>query len=307
MKKLHLDTDIGGDLDDLCALAMVLQWPDTELVGVTTVADDRGRRAGYARYALDLAGHSDVPVAAGGDIAMGIYEPTPGLPVEADYWPASVRPHPGEIDEALDLLETSIEQGAIVAAIGPYTNLALLEQRSPGILARTELYLMGGLVYAVPEGFPPLINEMDCNVQLDAASSLAVFERARPTVIPGTVTMQTWLRRSYLPTLRAGGSLANLIANQAETFARDEDYETVFGQAYSGLPDDFINFLHDPLACAVALGWREGVMIETVPLGFQVEDGLVVERPAENGIPTPLVTEVDGQAFGELWLETVTG
>jgi hypothetical protein len=26
--KLHLDTDLGGDIDDLCALAMVLNWPE---------------------------------------------------------------------------------------------------------------------------------------------------------------------------------------------------------------------------------------------------------------------------------------
>jgi hypothetical protein len=44
--KLHLDADLGGDIDDLCALAMLLDWPGVELLAVTTVADDRGRRAG---------------------------------------------------------------------------------------------------------------------------------------------------------------------------------------------------------------------------------------------------------------------
>ena len=46
MPKLHLDTDLGGDIDDLCALALVLKWPDVDLLAVTTNADDRGRRAG---------------------------------------------------------------------------------------------------------------------------------------------------------------------------------------------------------------------------------------------------------------------
>ncbi|RPI99364.1 MAG: nucleoside hydrolase, partial [Chloroflexi bacterium] len=48
--KIHLDTDIGGDLDDLCALAMLLKWPDLDITGVTTVAEEQGRRAGYAHY-----------------------------------------------------------------------------------------------------------------------------------------------------------------------------------------------------------------------------------------------------------------
>lgn len=64
-----LDTDLGGDIDDLCALAMVLNWPDVELLAVTTVAEHRGKRAGYARYALELAGREDTLVAAGADVS----------------------------------------------------------------------------------------------------------------------------------------------------------------------------------------------------------------------------------------------
>jgi len=43
--KIHLDTDLGGDLDDLCALALLLARPDVDLVGVTTVADAPATRA----------------------------------------------------------------------------------------------------------------------------------------------------------------------------------------------------------------------------------------------------------------------
>ena len=71
MIKFHLDTDIGGDIDDLCALAMVLNWPDVELLAVTTNLDDQGIRAGYARYALGLAGRDDIAVAAGADRSLG--------------------------------------------------------------------------------------------------------------------------------------------------------------------------------------------------------------------------------------------
>ena len=56
MTKIHLDTDIGGDMDDLCALAMLLRWPDLEITGVTTVSEEHGRRAGYAYYVLNLVG-----------------------------------------------------------------------------------------------------------------------------------------------------------------------------------------------------------------------------------------------------------
>jgi hypothetical protein len=58
--RIHLDTDLGGDPDDACALAMVLGWPGADLVGVTTTTDPGGRRAGYVARCLELAGRRDV-------------------------------------------------------------------------------------------------------------------------------------------------------------------------------------------------------------------------------------------------------
>ena len=53
---VHLDTDLGGDIDDLCALAMLLRWEQVEIAGITTVAEAGGRRAGYVRQVLELEG-----------------------------------------------------------------------------------------------------------------------------------------------------------------------------------------------------------------------------------------------------------
>ena len=263
MLKLHLDTDIGGDIDDLCALAMVLNWPDVELLAVTTNSDDRGRRAGYARYALGLAGREDITVAAGADVSLDCYRSWPGLPEEDVYWPEPIPPAPTSLDQALSLLECSIEQGAIIAAIGPYTNLALLEKRSPGILRRARLYLMGGYVFPPREGFPPWGNDMDYNVQVDVQSAHYVIQRSSPTLVPLSVTVETSLRRAYLATLRQSGPLAQLIARQAEAFAKDRNNGVQYSQTWTGLPEDAINFQHDPLTCAIALE-IDGVFRQTV-------------------------------------------
>lgn len=176
MPVLHVDTDIGGDIDDLCALAMVLGWPGAELSAVTTNSDDQGKRAGYARFVLDLAGRERVPVAAGADAALGYYRIWPGLPDEGAYWPRPVPPLPAPLDGALDLLERSIEQDATVVAIGAWTNLALLEERTPGILRSARLVLMGGYAYPPPPGFPPWGHEMDWNVQVDVRSAQLVLQ-----------------------------------------------------------------------------------------------------------------------------------
>lgn len=70
MIKVHLDTDLGGDTDDLCALAMLLKWPSIEITGITTNTELDGKRAGYTKYALQLAGREDIPVKAGADVLL---------------------------------------------------------------------------------------------------------------------------------------------------------------------------------------------------------------------------------------------
>ena len=303
--QIHIDTDIGGDIDDLCALAMVLNWPDAELIGVTTVSEDRGRRAGYAKYALRLAGRADVPVASGADVSQHPYRWWPGLPDEAAYWPEPTPAAPTPLEEALSLLERSIEHGAVIGAIGPFTNLALLEKRSPGILRDAKLFLMGGYVFPPRPGFPRWGNNMDYNVQADARSAHYVVEHSNATLIPLSVTVETALRRSHLGTLRKSGPLPQLLARQAEAFASDEQMETKYGKTCEALPDDIINFLHDPLACAIALGWNEGAEISQLPLCSEIRDGWLNQTVANGYKPTNIVTAVDGNKFSDFWVRTV--
>src|SRR3974390_2780149 len=106
-RTLHLDTDIGGDIDDVCALAMALRWPDCELAAVTTVSELDGKRAGYVRYVLEITGRKDVPVAAGADVSLGCYRHwKPGIhPDQNAFCPAPIEPAPDPDSSALTLLE----------------------------------------------------------------------------------------------------------------------------------------------------------------------------------------------------------
>jgi purine nucleosidase len=306
MTKLHLDTDLGGDIDDLCALAMLCKWPGIELSAVTTNQDDRGTRAGYVRYALNLAGKPGIRVAAGADASLDCYRFFPGLPDEKRYWPEPIPPAPGPIDKALDLLQESIEDGAIVAGIGAYTNLALLEKRNPGCLEKANLCLMGGYVFPPRDGFHQWDYTMDWNMQIDAQSALLVLERANPLLVPMTITIKTWLRRADLPVLWQAGPLGQLIARQTEAWAEDHQMETRFGQTCSGLPKDTINFQHDPLACAIALGWNDGIEIEEIPVVSETREGWLHQRVDPAGKPTRVVTRVDGAKFADFWLKLIT-
>ena len=306
MLKVHVDTDIGGDIDDLCALALLLRSPGVVLTGVTTVAENGGRRAGYARYVLDREGRKDVPVAAGADNAGGYYPYELGLPLEERYWPEPVAPVINPPEEAVELLKSSLDQGALILGIGPLTNLALLEQRYPGSLAGVRYFQMGGYVYSPRPGYPAWDNTMDFNVQIDARSSRLVLERATPTFIPLSVTVETALRRSHLPALRRAGFLGGLIARQAEAWIEDERIAEKWGTTSQAMPDDLINFQHDPLAAAVAIGWKDGITLEALPLRIGERDGCVTEAIDPAGRVMAVVTRVDGPRFNQAWLDQIT-
>jgi len=307
MHKIHLDTDLGGDIDDLCALAMLLRWSeDIHFTGITTTAEANGRRAGYVRYILGMEGRSDIPVAAGADVSGGFFRyPELGYPEEERYWPEPIVSSPNDLEAALQLLKQSIEQGATIVAIGPFTNLYLLDLGHPGILMQAKLFLMGGYIYPIRPGFPQWDNEMDWNIQIDVRSAKHVIENSNPTLIPLSVTVETALRRAYLSDLQRCEALGELIAKQAEAFAVDEQNETRYGETCKGLPQDIINFQHDPLACAIALGWNDGVEMEELPLLLEEKDGWLTERIDPAGKPIRIVTKIDGPRFNEFWVNKI--
>lgn len=307
MQKVHLDTDLGGDLDDLCALAMLLCWsPKLELTGITVVGDTNGRRTGMVRYVLAVAGRSDIPVAAGAETSQGFYPYELGLPSEERYWPQPITPSPNPPEEAVELLKQSIEADATIIGIGPFTNLYLLDTQYPGILQRADLFLMGGYVYPPRPGFPQWRNNDDFNVQVDIRSSKHVLQNSSPTLTTLAVTAETALRRVHLePLRRAGGALGQLIAKQAEAFSLDEQMAAKYGATCERVPADIINFQHDALACAVALGWHERMEIDEIPLVVEEQDGWLTAQIHPAGRPLRVVTKVDGAYFSEFWLNVI--
>lgn len=302
--RVHLDTDLGGDPDDVCALATLLGWPGAEITGITTVTDPGGRRAGYLAHCLDLAGRAGIPLAAGATSSLTTRRGTDPTTGDARYWPDHLRPRPSPPGAALDLLWHSIEQDATVVAIGPFTNLALLEVARPGTLARTRVVAVGGWFPFPAPGLPAWGPEMDWNVQCDTEAARILAGAADLTLVPMPVTLKTHLRGADLPRLRAAGPLARLLAAQGEAHGRDWDMPAM-GHAHAGLPDDLLNFQYDPAGVAVALGWPKAV-IEEMPLEPVLTGDLLRFARTPAGRATRVVTDLDGTGFAETWLATVT-
>ncbi len=303
--RIHIDTDFAGDTDDAAAVAMVLGWPDAELVGITTTADPDGARAGYVHRLLALAGRDGVPVASGAGRSSTTGEAMGGLPDHAAYWGGPpVAPRLSPPGEAVELLAASVERGAVIAAIGPLTNLALLEQARPGILDRSAVVAMGGWVYPPAAGLPPWGPERDWNIQCDTGAALTVLaEAGHLTLATLPATMTAHLRAAHLPRLEASGPIGQLLARQGRAHENELGNRRL-GSAHELLPDDLLNFQFDPVACAAALGW-EGATTATVTLRPRFDGPVLRFDPADDGPAVEVVIAVDGDAFADAWLAAI--
>ena len=301
--RVHLDTDLGSDTDDACALAMLLGAPGLELAGITTTMDPGGRRAGYVAHCLELAGRSDIPVAAGAEVSMTTLRMPGFIPDEERFWRAAVSPRPSPPGAALDLLHGSIESGATVVAIAPYTNLALLEVARPGSLARAPVVAMGGWVDPPESGLPDMGPDMDWNVQSDTEAARILAATAQLTLATLPLTLKSHLRAAHLPRLRESGPLGELLAHQAECHAEDNGFSEL-AAAHEGLPDDLLNFQYDAVACAVAMG-SPAATLEEARLRPALHDGLLRLERDESAHPTRLVADLDAAEFEESWLRAV--
>lgn len=155
--KLIVDTDIGDDIDDAFALALIIKSPEFDLLGVTTVYKNVELRAKIVKYMLDLANVKDVPV------FMGIDKP---LENDIIYWSYETETLNGKkrirhyLDEmenvtveqtcATDFLLSEVERAPdeiTVVALGPLTNLASAYQKNPSAFRKIkQIIMMGGQV-----------------------------------------------------------------------------------------------------------------------------------------------------------------
>jgi inosine-uridine nucleoside N-ribohydrolase len=247
---VHVDTDLGTNPDDVCALAYLLARTDVDLVGVTTVSDPDGARAGLAREVLRLAGRPDVPVAR------------------------------GSTTEAGELLGRSVQAGAVVVGIGPATTLGAASRAASDLLAGSHVVLMGGVVEPSGPGLPPWSAADDTNLVADEGAARAVHVAAgRLTIVPLAAGAQCHLRMADLPALATSGPLGALMAEQVSAY-RVSAGRDVLAARWPGLPEDLANFHHDPLTAAVAVGWPGVTVRRTRMQGRDADVVVDVDGPA---------------------------
>jgi purine nucleosidase len=177
-QKVILDTDIGDDIDDAFALALLLHSPQVQLLGVTTAWGDTDLRARLVARFLAETGHSDIPVAAGpATKARSTFSQrryAEGFPPR--QWPDGVafildqiRRYPGQIT---------------LISIAPFSTVGAVIDRDPAAFRNLKrIVIMGGSIhrrYGDLDYLPARGPEPEYNADQDIPSTKKLFAAGVP-------------------------------------------------------------------------------------------------------------------------------
>jgi purine nucleosidase len=174
-EKVIFDTDIGDDIDDALALALVLKSPRMQILGVTTAWGNTRLRARLVDRFLRDAGYSDVPVAVGVE-KHSSGEGTFSQRAWAEREPE--RAHPDAVTFLLDTIRQYPGQITLLA-IAPLTNVAAAYERDPDTFRKLKrIVMMGGSIhrgYGDLGYVPPRGPDAEYNIAMDPAAAQKVF------------------------------------------------------------------------------------------------------------------------------------
>lgn len=231
------DTDAGGDIDDLYALALILKHPNLNLLGVTTVSADTQARARVIAKMLRLASREDVPTFAGiripqSQVERGVDEANyKQYLTHLDLVDVDDPEHGKEYGDAVTfILEQLSQTQAPITLIGtgPWTNIAEVIRRATKKQKSmiSSIALMGGEIHLL---------HTESNVHHDPEAADLILQSGLP------IFLATW------------SVSQQLFFSMAEVAAFTQQYPSSFNQA---------------LQQATELWWDYGVEYKPGPICF---------------------------------------
>ncbi len=235
MIPILLDTDIGDDIDDALALAMIFGLREIALRAVTTVHAEVDIRARIAAKMLDTVGRRDVPVAIGHGQPFKQQPRWGWAQSEGQCLRGDERFDNIVATPAVTFMKERLEEDpCTLLAIGPLTNVARLFLEYPEVKPRVdELVIMGGLF-----GRPVA----EYNMLMDPEAAQIVFHAGVPMrIIPFDVTETCLIEASLTESLSEEQRPLQRLVWELIGYWRKQDGRTQ-------------PVLHDPLAvgCLVA-------------------------------------------------------
>jgi inosine-uridine nucleoside N-ribohydrolase len=284
-----LDTDIGDDIDDAFALALVLRSPELRLLGVTTAFGDTELRARLVDRYLAAVGRSDIPVAA------GVQTPATNHFTQAAYARQSKpRKYPDGVEFLLSQIRAHPGQITLIA-IGPLFNVQAAIERDPTTFRKLKrVVIMGGSVYRGYDSGktgdthqPP---SPEWNIRCDPAGARALLGSGVPVFVMPLDSTQVHLENPALGAVFAHGSSLT-------------DQLTLLYHQWAGAKEWRSPTLYDLVAVTYAI---RPDLCPASPLRLEVDDhGLT--KPVDGAPNAQVCLHSDEKGFLDLLLSRISG
>jgi inosine-uridine nucleoside N-ribohydrolase len=314
-----LDTDIGDDIDDAFALALVLKSPELKLLGVTTTYGDTELRARLVDRYLTALGRNDIPVITGvptkaNDVFTQAAYANHTAPVPVDFclWrrlSVSQIPVPKREEDQYDACEKERHDATgfilrnareypgeiTLIAIGPLNNVEAAIKRDPATFRKLKrVVMMGGSIYRGYDGRngerrPP---DAEWNISRDQEGLRALLGSGVPVFMMPLDSTQIHLEAKEREEIFAHGSP---LTDQLTLLYHQWKAGT------EGHPD--APTLFDPVAVTYAI---RPDLCPATPLRIEVDDEGFT-RPVEGAPNAQVCLKSDEKGFLELLLGRIVG
>ncbi|MDF2439658.1 MAG: hypothetical protein JWN98_642, partial [Abditibacteriota bacterium] len=269
--------------DDALALAVILNSPELQLRGVTTVFRNAPRRAILTRTILDVWERTDVDLASGiSKPLLEAFDPRLGAQFQLLEEDVLEEPLPHAVDYLVSAVGEEDEQSTLtLVPIGPLTNIAAAIVRKPELVNRTRIVLMGGFWKG---------DHAEWNIKCDPEAAAIVFNSGAQIDMVGLdVTLRCRLSPAHIEQFAARGTARATLLHQLIALWEGEHVT-----------------LHDPLAVLTLFSdvvtWEER-RIEVALCGPDRGKTLIVE-----GEPNcRIAVDVDVDAALDLFMQRALG
>jgi purine nucleosidase len=317
-QKIIFDTDFAfPPQDDAMALFFVLNSPELEIAGITTVAGNRSVNVATADAlkVLEVTGRTEIPVFQGAASPL-LHRGTDWDTKRHGGWYANepAREPPGgfakmkkvESGSAIDFLVNTVLRSpgqVTILALGPLTNIAMAMRMEPRFAGSVkQLVIMGGAIASLPDGAGNHTPNAEFNFYVDPEAAQIVLRSGIPIVLsPLNVSRKARFTKDWYDRIVAVDTPITRLVKET------------LGPGYQQRPDR-IALMYDQVA-AVALVAPS--LIKTVELyvdvdinpdaNYGVSVGAPQTWPGGEGARKMLVqTDLDWDAFIKLYVERVT-
>ena len=275
-----LDTDIGTDIDDTWALALLLGCPELDPRLIVTVEGDTVYRAHLTAKFLQTAGRAEIP------IGIGLGHPNADNQYQVPWLEGyDVAAYPGVIRDdgvqaMVDLIMSSPEPVTIVS-IGIARNIARALDIEPRLAAKCSFVGMHGSIFLGYGGQPGAVAETNVKGDVSALRKIFAAPWREILITPlDTCGLIVLTGQRYQRVLRSTNPALKALIENDRIWARLDPWMT------ADFEDSQSSTLFDTVAIYLAYG-QHLVQIEKIRLSV-TDDGLTVPDPAGDEVQVAL-------------------